>query len=201
MKPSIYLVADATEAIVSIQENLARLDANVQVFTSGYRLLAMPPNDVRALAIIDASLPDMSGISLLREIVRRGWSLSAILLSEPGDVSVAVAAMKLGAADILEKPVDGQVLRMAVHASLAHPRLPGRRHGLLADSRFDQLNRDERDILSMLASGYKIKAIARQLELSVRTIHYRQSSILHKLGVENREQLLRLIDSAEPVTC
>lgn len=150
------------------------------------------------LLVTDVKLPETSGIELLAEVKRLAPSLPVILVTGYGDVPTAVRAMKAGAADFIEKPLEREALLSAVQVALkqAVPADP-----LLRKS----LTRVEMEVLNLILEGKTNKEAANLLHRSVSTIEVHRKHIMRKLGVDNVVDLvktaiaMRLFDGQTPI--
>ncbi|TMJ14028.1 MAG: response regulator, partial [Alphaproteobacteria bacterium] len=144
--------------------------------------------------LLDLSMPGMSGHEVQEELVRRGSTLPVIVLSGQGDLAAAVKAMKLGAADFLEKPSSEEDLLAAIgRAEEASRRGRDRRQAeAAAAARLARLSRRERQILQGLLGGLSNKAIARTLGLSPRTVEMHRASMMSDLGVGTLPEAVRI---------
>lgn len=148
-----------------------------------------------AVVLLDVRLPDGSGIDFLPELMTLAPRGAIIVMTGHGDISLAVAAMKAGARDFLEKPFDPQELLAAVARMLHDPPdldAARRKAELDARERFDALTPRERDVLECLVRGASSKEIARQLSLSPRTVETHRANVMTKTGAKSLSTLLRL---------
>lgn len=148
-----------------------------------------------AVVLLDVRLPDGSGVDFLPELLTLAPRSAVIVMTGHGDISLAVAAMKAGARDFLEKPFDPQELLAATARMLdAPPDLDAARRKAEVDARerFATLTPRERDVLECLVRGASSKEIARQLSLSPRTIETHRANLMTKTGAKSLSTLLRL---------
>lgn len=142
-------------------------------------------------------MPGTDGLGVLRALGARERMPPVLVLADHGAIPDAVAAMKLGAADILEKPYRVKALLQAVGQALAlHPQ---RKAGALdqdAAAKVAALSRRQREMLRLILDGQPNKAIARQLELSLRTVEVHRAQLLEKLGVRGLADAIRLAIAA-----
>jgi len=161
---------------------------DAESFLAAYR----PGHD--ACLLIDADLPGMSGLNVLRRLKDAGHPLPAIMITGWSDVPTAVEAMKAGASDFLEKPIRGVELLRGV----AHALELSRDSGKLTEWRKDAadhlagLTRRQQQILEMVLAGHPSKNIAVDLGISRRTVESHRASIMKKAGVRSLPALARL---------
>lgn len=147
--------------------------------------------------LLDVRMPEMSGIEVQRRLADEGSGVPVIFMTGHGDVGMAVRAMRQGAFDFLEKPIEDQVLIDSVLEALA---VDDERRRTLAQKRsamdlVSRLTRREREIAGLLAQGGSTRGIAEQLELSVRTVEGYRSRIMMKLEITSLAQLVRLLEA------
>jgi len=136
------------------------------------------------LLITDVKMPEMDGIELLIEAKRIIPSLSVLVITGYGDIPMAIRALKAGASDFIEKPLDRQSFLLVVESILKRTTLAEPVVGKL-------LTRTEMKVLRLILDGKSNKKIARLLHRSVRTIEDHRSHIFHKFGVDNLVDLVK----------
>lgn len=144
--------------------------------------------------VTDLRMPDMNGVELLEEIARRGWQIPSIVITGHGDVPMAVAAMKAGASDFIEKPFADDVLIEAIRRACARTQAAAP-PGPTADeihARTEQLTVREREILTGIVAGLPNKTIAYDLEISPRTVEVHRANIMSKMQARNLPDLVRM---------
>src|SRR5690606_27023010 len=143
-----------------------------QVFASAEHFLETYRSEWRGCLLADLQMPGMSGLELQAELKARGILLPVIVLTAHGDVATARAALKNGAVDFLEKPVDDAVLMDVLGNDVG---IDAEQHAVTharaaAAERLGRLTPRERDVLRLLAQGCQLREIAQQLEISARTV-------------------------------
>ena len=131
------------------------------------------------------TLPDISGIDLLRRLRELKRGIPVIVITGHGDVALAVEAMKIGAADFLEKPFDDEALLASVRSAINNER--GEVEGRLAT-----LSKRERDVLDGLVAGLANKQIAFELGISPRTIEIYRANLMTKMQAASLSDLVRM---------
>lgn len=145
--------------------------------------------------VVDVRMPGMSGLELQRELKRRGETMPLIVITGHGDVPVAVAALKAGAADFLEKPFDSDVLLSAIEEALRTPPVPAPQpagEGQDAARRVATLTPREREVMDLVASGLTNKVVAYRLGIAMRTVEIHRAHVMEKTGARNLSELVRL---------
>ena len=196
--PVIYLVDDDNGVRAAIREVLEEDGKLVEDFASCEAFLEAWHPGPRDCLVIDAYLPGMDGLELLRRLNEAGHELPAIMITGSGDVSVAVQAMKAGASDFIEKPVGHDELLACVARALEQGLDAGKRSAWKADaaSHVAGLTPRQRQIMEMVLSGHPSKNIAADLGISQRTVENHRTSIMKKTGSKSLPALARLAVAA-----
>jgi FixJ family two-component response regulator len=153
------------------------------------------------MAILDLSMPGMDGLTLQEELLRRRIAMPVVFLSGGGDIPAAVDAVRHGAVDFVEKPVDSDVLIDRVERALETSQ---KRDDTAATEQIFQeqvasLTPRERQVLDSIADGKTAKRTALNLGISERTVELHRSRVLKKMGVRNATELLnRVIPNLRP---
>lgn len=187
MRPIVRLVDDDDDYRGSQKLFLEMLGWQVRAYASAADFLAADDALAPGCLILDIRMPEMNGLELQRELVKRGTSLPVIFLTGHGDVSTAVHAMKYGAHDFIEKRGDPMELKAAVEKavakSLESAKLAAEAAGRLAE--FEALTPRERDAVLAAAEGASNKNIAEALGIGIATVKMHRSNAFAKLGVQN----------------
>ena len=161
-------------------------------YASGRAFLEVAPRLTSGCILLDVRMPEMDGLEVLQELNKRGTRLPVILMSGYADTAIAVQAMKAGAADFIEKPVDiGRLLATIDHALSSKRRIPLSEISAAA-KRIAKLSRRERQVLSGLLAGGINKTIAGDLGISVRTVEIHRARMLDRLGVQSIAEAIPL---------
>jgi len=144
--------------------------------------------------ITDIRMPDISGIDLLRQVKERNPALPVIVMTGHGDVPLAVEAMKLGAADFLEKPFDDDALLAAIRSALDRERERDEQGTRIAEfkNRLASLSTREREVLEGLVAGHPNKIIAYDLGISPRTVEVYRANVMTKMKASTLSDLVRM---------
>src|ERR1700760_1932163 len=160
-------------------------------FPSGRAFLEAAPRLTSGCILLDVRMPEMDGLEVLQELNKRGTRLPVILMSGYADTAIAVQAMKAGAADFIEKPVDiGRLLATIDCALSSKSSIPSKISD--AAKRIAMLSQRERQVLSGLLAGGINKTIAGDLGISVRTVEIHRARMLDRLGVQSLAEAIRL---------
>jgi len=147
------------------------------------------------IANIDLSA-DGDGLVLLRRLKSLRLPLPVIMLENRPAVEAAVSAVKAGAADVLTKPVDTELLLRLVRDALreqVHLGLPHAGRRVVEVRGFAQLTPREREVLQLITNGQSNKEAGRELGISPRTIEVHRARVMEKLGARNTADLMRIV--------
>jgi two-component system response regulator FixJ len=148
----------------------------------------------KGCVVTDIRMPEVSGMELLRRVKEKRPEFPVIVITGHGDVPLAVEAMKLGAADFLEKPFDDDNLLVAVRAALAgeheHSDRDDRTNEFRA--RIETLSAREREVLQGLVAGHPNKVIAFDLGISPRTVEVYRANVMTKMRASTLSELVRM---------
>ena len=193
-KPVIFVVDDdeaVRSAIVEVLEHDGRAVAG---FPSGEAFLeAFHPAEAACL-LIDAALPGISGIEVLEHLRAAGNGVPAIVITGQSDVPMAIRAMKAGASDFIEKPVDQPGLLASVARALerSHDAAKLTAWHETAAAQMAELTPRQREIMALVLAGHPSKNIAADLGISQRTVENHRASIMHRTGAASLPALARL---------
>jgi two-component system CheB/CheR fusion protein len=196
--PVIYVVDDDDSIREAIRAVLEDDDRDVEDFATCEAFLAAFHPGRPACLVIDAYLPGMNGITLLRRLYEAGHALPAIMISGSSDVAIAVEAMKAGASEFIEKPISRTELLASVDHVLERSRDLGKLAAWRDDaaSRVAKLTPRERQIMDMVLAGHPSKNIAADLGISQRTVENHRASIMTKTDTKSLPALVRMAMAA-----
>jgi len=192
--PVVFVVDDDNEVCEAMRAVLEDDGHTVEVFSSSEDFLGAYRPGRKGCVLLDAYLPGMSGVELLRRLHDRGDRLPAIIITGSSDVPMAVDAMKAGAADFIEKPITP----IELLASLNNVLEQSRDSSKLFESRetavatIARLTPRQHQIMDMVLAGHPSKNIAADLGISQRTVENHRASIMDKTGSKSLPALARL---------
>jgi two-component system CheB/CheR fusion protein len=196
--PAIYIIDDDSairnemRAIFELAGMQVATFANAEDFL---RNLPLPATD--CCALVDAAMPGMSGLSLLKRLAHE--HIPAIMVTGLGDIATAVQAMKAGATDFLEKPVNAADLLACVQNVLAQNQTQtiGAEQKHHAARLIAGLTLRQREVMERVLRGQPNKNIAADLGISQRTVENHRASVMVKTGAKSIPALARLAVLAE----
>ncbi|HKY83118.1 MAG TPA: response regulator FixJ [Sphingobium sp.] len=190
----IYVVDDDDAIRRSLSFLLKTSGYAVQLFEGGNAFLKAAADLPTGCVVLDVRMPDMDGLEVQRELRARGIMLPVVIMTGHGDIDMAVAAMKGGASDFIEKPFEKAALLGCVQAaqrlSVADRGASARAQD--ARARLNILTDRERDVLDGLVEGLPNKTIAYDLGISPRTVEIHRANLMQKLEVKSLAEALRI---------
>jgi two-component system response regulator FixJ len=190
---AVVHIVDDDEALRRALQRLLRASGYIVPTypTSGAFLEAAPR--LTGCVLLDLRMPDMDGLEVQAQLARRGIQLPVIVVTGHGDIPTAVRAMKAGALDFLEKPIDEDGLLAAVRAAFREgaPKIRDD-EAVQAARRLTDLSPRERQVLDGIVAGRPNKLIAYDLNISVRTVEVHRTRLLVRLGTHSIATAIRL---------
>ena len=166
----------------------------VRLFEGGTAFLKDAAGLEPGCVLLDVRMPDIDGLEVQRELRARGVMLPVVIMTGHGDIDMAVAAMKAGASDFIEKPFEKAALLGCVEAA-RRVAVADRGAGARAEdarARLNGLTDRERDVLDGLVEGLPNKTIAFDLGISPRTVEIHRANLMQKLEVKSLAEALRI---------
>jgi FixJ family two-component response regulator len=192
---TVYVVDDDESVRGSLRWLLESIRLRVETFDSAESFLkAFNPANAGCL-VLDVRMPGMSGPELMDRLNKAGATIPIIFLSAHGDVPLAVRAMKGGAIDFLQKPYNNQQFLERVHQALDHDAKLRAERSRVGDyaTRVSALTPRERQILDKVVAGLSNKLIARELNISYKTVEAHRGRLMRKMGVGSFAELLQVV--------
>lgn len=196
----VYVVEDNPLTRIAIRKMLQDLGVEVRDHESAEEFLEAfgDTQPEPACLLLDLCLPGMDGLSLLRSLRRRGIALPVVIVTGIADVSVAVRALHEGALDLIEKPLDPEILVQRVTTALelsSQWRQRTERRAKI-ESQIATLSPREREVLGHMLSGLSHKVMADRLGIGIKTLFKHRAHALRKLEVRDEVQLLLVMNEA-----
>lgn len=198
----IHLVDDDAAFRRSLVFLLESMGWPVQAHASAadYLDAGLPALEQTGCLLLDVRMPGMSGLELQQALIARGCHLPIVFITGHGDVELAVQAMKRGAFDFLEKPFKDQRLLDVVSAALRQREadLVSSERAQQAGDRLARLSPREAEVARLVAQGLPNKLVARELDISEKTVHIHRQHVMEKAEVGSAAELARLMLQAGP---
>lgn len=191
--PIIFVIDDQPSVRDAIGEMLTVFGFSVETFDSALSFLDKVPATRPGCVVADVRMPGLDGIALVGEMARRGIGIPIILISGHADVPMAVAGIKAGADDFIEKPIDDAKLVAAINRALNRvfaAQDSSKQNDDIAE-RFARLTPRQTEIFDLVAGGFTSQAIASRLDLSTRTVESYRAQIMEKMQAESVAVLVR----------
>jgi FixJ family two-component response regulator len=190
----VYVVDDDEAVRDSLQWLLEGASYRVQTFDSAEAFLSGFDQSAIACLVLDVRMPGMSGLELQELLVGRKITLPIIFITGHGDVPMAVATMKKGAVDFIEKPFDHAKLKSLVEQMLARAREEAARRdrARMNQTLLARLTPREQQVLERIMAGRLNKQIADDLGISIKTVEAHRANIMDKLRANTVADLMRI---------
>ena len=190
--PCVYVLDDDEALRDSLKELFASENIKVQTFVSAEAFLAWDIWKSHGCAIVDIHMRGMTGLELLHELKARGSKISVIIITGQADVSKAVAALKAGAVDFIEKPFDPAQLVGMVKKILGGTgvRQKEDQKAVEVQELVNRLSAREREVMDLVVAGHPNKVIAAMLGISARTVETHRAHMMEKMKCENVSSLI-----------
>jgi two-component system, LuxR family, response regulator FixJ len=189
----VYVIDDDQAMRDSLDFLLGAADFHVTLFESAQNFLDALPTIDFGCVVSDVRMPGIDGIELLKRLKAGGSLFPVVIMTGHGDVPLAVEAMKLGAMDFLEKPFEDDRLIGMIEAALtrAEPGVKSEAITLEIQSRIASLSPRERQVMDGLIAGLSNKLIAREYDISPRTVEVYRANVMTKMQAASLSELVR----------
>ncbi|KAB7622689.1 response regulator transcription factor [Alkalilimnicola sp. S0819] len=191
-KPSVFIVDDEPDVRAALKLLVGSAGHAVESYPSAQAFLDALPENREGCLVLDVRMPGMSGLELQKRLAQRELPLPIIFISGHGDIPMAVRAMQGGAEDFLEKPFSDRQLLDRIEKALARSREWRQTEQACAQTERNlaSLTPRETEVMEKLLEGKVNKIIARELDLSTRTVEIHRARVLQKMAVSNVTQLV-----------
>ncbi len=189
----VYIVDDIEANRDLLLSLLKKNGIATEAFETADRFLDEMTSDKPGCILLDIRMPGMDGLTALRELQTRECPLPVIMVTAHGDVPVAIEAMKSGAFDFVEKPINTRQVLASVEQAIgiSQRNILDRQDLLKAREGLESLSQRERDVLNLIAGGLMNKQIAFELNISQRTVEVHRSRVMEKMGAITVADLVR----------
>jgi FixJ family two-component response regulator len=195
-EPIVFIVDDDDSFRRGLERLLRSVGMPVETFASAPEFMRRPSPEGPACLVLDVRMAGMSGLELQQEMVAAGHSLPVIFLTGHATVPISVRALKTGAIDLLQKPVEDQLLLEAIYHALERHRQVRAQEAEHASlrRRADTLTPRERDVFGLVVKGLANKEVAAALGTSEKTVKIQRGRVMQKMHASSLAQLVRLAD-------
>ncbi len=193
-KGKVYVIDDDEAMRDSLEFLLDSAGFEVKLFESGQEFLEFLPNLPFGCVVSDVRMPGIDGIELLKRVKAGHGGFPVLIVTGHGDVPLAVEAMKLGAVDFLEKPFEDERLTGMIEGALrqAEPTAKSEAAAQEIAARVATLSPRERQVMDGLIAGLSNKLIARDYDISPRTIEVYRANVMTKMQANSLSELVRM---------
>ncbi len=197
----IYLVDDDEALRDSLAWLLESQGFKVAAFASAEDFLKAWRPEFNGCLLLDVRMPGMSGLELHERLRAQYSTLPIIFITGHGDVPMAVAALKKGAVDFIEKPFnDTELLRLVSQCLVTEQEHRARRRqDAEVSRRLDQLTQREREVLDLIIAGKLNKQIADVLGISIKTVEVHRARVMEKMAAQSLAELVQNVMAIEGV--
>ncbi|GLS18524.1 transcriptional regulatory protein FixJ [Labrys miyagiensis] len=190
----VFIIDDDAAMRDSLEFLLGAAHFAVTAFESVAEFLDALPHLGFGCVVTDIRMPGIDGIELLKRLKAKSTKLPVVVMTGHGDVPLAVEAMKLGAIEFLEKPFEDDrlvsALRMAFEQSIKNAKVSGDTADL--SMRLASLSPRERQVMEGLIAGLSNKMIAKDHDISPRTVEVYRANVMTKMQAANISELVKL---------
>jgi RNA polymerase sigma factor (sigma-70 family) len=197
----VYVVDDDASVRRALARLIAAAGLEVETFPSARAFLEHAPHDRPGCLVLDVRLPGESGLDLQTALREVRHQLPIIFVTGHGTVPASVRAMKDGALDFLQKPVDERELLDGIQRALRRSHEARAEHAERStiQRRLDTLTPREREVLDLVAMGLLNKQIGDRLGVAEKTIKVHRGRAMQKMAADSVADLVRLLNKLGPV--
>lgn len=188
----VALIDDQEDVRDAMGEMLRVFGYQTSLFASAKDFVAQNSNDWGCI-ISDVRMPEMDGMAFLQHLTQQQQKSPIILISGHADIPMAVEALKNGAFDFIEKPVDDVKLVASINRALARAseELGAMRASADLQHRFGELTPREVEVFDLVTAGLTNQAVAEKLKISIRTVESYRAQIMDKMQADGLAKLVR----------
>jgi RNA polymerase sigma factor (sigma-70 family) len=191
----IALIDDDAAVLDSLRLYFARHELKTSCFNAAEEFLAAVDRSEHFDCVVsDVRMPGVSGLDLVGHLNSRGFIRPIILITGHGDIDMAVAAIKIGAFDFIEKPFDENRLLASIRDAVER----GRQQTSDAEeleqlqARFNLLSLRQRQVMELAVAGLSSKEIGKRLNISTKTVENHRAWVMERIGARNLAELVRM---------
>ena len=193
-KGHVYVIDDDAAMRDSLHFLLDSTGFEVTLFDNAQSFVDALPGLAFGCVLSDVRMPGLDGIELLKRMKAQQSPFPILIMTGHGDVPLAVEAMKLGAVDFLEKPFDDDRLTAMIESAIRQAEPAAKSEAVAHDiaARVASLSPRERQVMEGLIAGLSNKLIAREYDISPRTIEVYRANVMTKMQANSLSELVRL---------
>lgn len=197
--PRVAIIDDESGVRQTLVRGLERHGFACRPFRSGPDFLDSLEFELPDCIVLDMRMPEMDGLTVLAELPSETQAIPVIMLTSHGDVSLAVRAMKSGAVDFVEKPVSIKEFAAKIREHVVHSAELRDQVQVIEQAKalVSLLTAREKEIATKIVDGNSNKEIARDLDISPRTVEVHRANIFKKLDVRNAVEFALIFEKAQ----
>jgi FixJ family two-component response regulator len=198
--PIVFVITDDISEAECLKSLIACHGWQFETFVSAQEFLARPRPLVPSCLILLRTLPDINRVEEQMQIARQRIEVPIIIISQYGDISASVQAMKAGAVDFLMRPFDNEVLLTGIRETLERSRLTLQREIEVSDLRssYASLSIRERQVMALVVSGLLNKQVGGELAISEITVKAHRRHVMQKMKANSLPDLVRMAAKLGP---
>lgn len=191
---TVHIVDDDTGMLTYLSELVSTINYKSKTYDNANDFLNTYNDEGLGCLVLDLRLPGISGLELQQQLASNNIDLPVIMISGFGDVPTAVKAMKAGVLDFLEKPFKGQDLLDLIHNAVSKHKIDRHNNNNQNKTmeRINSLTKREKEVMKHVVTGTLNKDIAKQLEISVKTVEVHRSNLMEKMAANSVADLVRM---------
>lgn len=200
----VIIVDDDVQVQRALRRLLASCGFATRVFSSAKEFLERTaPDPACGCLVLDIEMPEITGLELQSQLLKRKSHLPIIFITGHGTIPKSVQAMKLGAVEFLEKPVEARVLIAAIHRAIANSRRKTEEgeECLELEQRFETLSLRERDVFRLVIQGLLNKQMAAELGIVEQTVKVHRARVMEKMQANSLADLVRMAQTLRLPPC
>jgi len=192
----VFVVDDEAPIRRALERLIKSAKLGVEMFASAEEYLAADPPEGPSCLVLDVKLPGLTGLELQEQVIGTNRTMPIIFLSGRSDISMSVEAMKGGAIEFLEKPVDDEDLLDAIHRAIERDTLDIRRRAeiLKLQRCAKSLTAREHEVFALIVTGLLNKQVAWQLGISEKTVKVHRARVMQKMEARSFASLVRMAE-------
>jgi FixJ family two-component response regulator len=191
----VFVVDDDDNVRKSMKWLIESANFEVRLYESADQFLDSYDQNQTGCIVLDVQMPGMDGLELQQRLLAKGYCPPIIFVTGYGDVPTVTQAMKSGAIEFVEKPVNEKILLAAIRKGLDEDTDRRRRWQDQTDfnNRVELLNEKQAAVLSLIGAGKSQNEIANEIGLNISQVCELTDQTVEKMGVQNEYQLIRLV--------